>query len=46
MKLSEQQKFKPVIERKIAELRGHLKEEDKTAAPVKPDNAVGRLVAG
>jgi hypothetical protein len=28
MKLSEQQKFKPVIEQKIAELRGLLKEED------------------
>jgi DnaK suppressor protein len=43
MKLSEQEKFKPVIEQKLAELRRFLKVKDKTAEPVKPDNAIGRL---
>lgn len=43
MKLSEQEKFKPDIEKKIAELRQVLSEKDATANPVKPDNAIGRL---
>ena len=43
MKSSEQEKFKPFIERKIAELKTQLKERDITAEVVKPDNAIGRL---
>ncbi len=43
MKLSVQEKFKPVVEKKLAELRALLKEKDVTANPVKPDNAIGRL---
>ena len=43
MKLSEQEKFKPVIEQKVNELRLLLKEKDETAQAVKPDNAIGRL---
>lgn len=43
MNLSEQEKYRPVIEGKIAELKKALSETDSTAAPVAPDNAIGRL---
>lgn len=43
MNLNEQEKYRPVIEGKIAELKKALSETDSTAAPVVPDNAIGRL---
>lgn len=43
MKLSEQEKYRPLIEEKIAFLKKALSETDSTAAPVAPDNAIGRL---
>jgi DnaK suppressor protein len=43
MKLSEQEKFRPVVEAKIAEVTELLAAEDETAKPVAPDAAIGRL---
>jgi DnaK suppressor protein len=43
MKLSEQERFRPVVEAAITELKAQLSIEDSTTEPVKPDNAIGRL---
>lgn len=41
--MQEQERYRPVIEGKIAELKVMLSDRDATSAPVKPDNAIGRL---
>ncbi|MGD9628386.1 MAG: TraR/DksA family transcriptional regulator [Pyrinomonadaceae bacterium] len=43
MNSSEQEKYRPIIEGMIADLKKALSETDSTAAPVAPDNAIGRL---
>lgn len=43
MNVAEQEKFKPVIEANIAELRELLNSQEETAKPITPDAAVGRL---
>jgi len=43
MKVSEQQKFMPIVEAKIAEVREQLDAVDETAKPIAPDASIGRL---
>ncbi|HUF04100.1 MAG TPA: TraR/DksA C4-type zinc finger protein [Aridibacter sp.] len=38
-----QEEFRPIISERIKELKLRLSQEDRTADPVKPDNAIGRL---
>ena len=43
MRLSEQEKFRPNVEKAIAELKKLLAFDDPTAAPIVPDSSIGRL---
>lgn len=43
MRSSEQERFRPVVERAIVDLKELLGVEDATAAPIEPDSAIGRL---
>jgi DnaK suppressor protein len=43
MKLSEQEKFRPLVEANLREVSELLADEDETAKPITPDAAIGRL---
>ncbi len=43
MKQSDQNRFRPLVEANLAEVREQLSVEDETAKPITPDASIGRL---